>query len=91
MEFVLFVWFASAIVCWIIANNKARMAGGWFVLGLMLGPLTVVAVSVLPTLETDTSAATPKTHIKCPDCRELVITEAKVCKHCQCRLVPRLT
>lgn len=32
---------------------------------------------------------TPDTHVKCPDCRELIIKEAKVCKHCGCRLVPQ--
>lgn len=32
--------------------------------------------------------ATPDTHVKCPDCRELVIKDARVCKHCGCKLVP---
>jgi hypothetical protein len=31
----------------------------------------------------------PSTHVKCPDCRELVLNEARVCKHCGCRLVPQ--
>lgn len=30
----------------------------------------------------------PKTHMKCPDCRELVLKGASVCKHCGCQLVP---
>lgn len=32
--------------------------------------------------------ATPDTHVKCPDCRELVIKDARKCKHCGCKLVP---
>lgn len=32
---------------------------------------------------------TPDTHVKCPDCAELVLKEARVCKHCGCRLVPQ--
>lgn len=28
------------------------------------------------------------THRKCPDCRELVLHDARVCKHCGCRLIP---
>lgn len=32
---------------------------------------------------------TPETHVKCPDCRELVLNEARVCKHCGCKLVPQ--
>lgn len=32
---------------------------------------------------------TPETHVKCPDCAELVRREARVCKHCGCRLIPQ--
>lgn len=32
---------------------------------------------------------TPDTHVKCPDCAELVLRQAKVCKHCGCKLVPQ--
>lgn len=32
---------------------------------------------------------TPETHVKCPDCAELVRREAKVCKHCGCKLIPQ--
>jgi hypothetical protein len=34
---------------------------------------------------------TPDTHVKCPDCRELVLNEANVCKHCGCKLVPQIS
>jgi hypothetical protein len=29
---------------------------------------------------------TPSSHVRCPDCKELVLKEARVCKHCMCRL-----
>lgn len=32
---------------------------------------------------------TPDTHIRCPDCKELILKEARVCKHCGCKLVPQ--
>ena len=32
---------------------------------------------------------TADTHVKCPDCAELVKREARVCKHCGCKLVPQ--
>ena len=35
------------------------------------------------------NSPSPDTHIKCPDCKELVIKEANVCKHCGCRLIPQ--
>lgn len=34
-------------------------------------------------------APTPGTHVKCPDCRELVKKDANTCKHCGCRLIPQ--
>jgi hypothetical protein len=33
-------------------------------------------------------APSPWTHVRCPDCKELVLKQARVCKHCGCRLVP---
>jgi hypothetical protein len=29
------------------------------------------------------------THVKCPDCREFILKDARVCKHCGCRLAPQ--
>ena len=37
----------------------------------------------------DPGAPTPKTHVRCPECRELVIRDARKCKHCGCALVPQ--
>lgn len=31
----------------------------------------------------------PESHVKCPDCRELVLRDAKKCKHCGCNLIPQ--
>lgn len=31
----------------------------------------------------------PETHVKCPDCRELVLRDARKCKHCGIALVPQ--
>lgn len=31
----------------------------------------------------------PDTHVRCPDCRELVLMTARTCKHCGCKLVPQ--
>lgn len=32
---------------------------------------------------------TPDTHVRCPDCRELVRMDARKCKHCGITLVPQ--
>lgn len=33
-------------------------------------------------------SAADGTHVRCPDCAELVLTEARKCKHCGCVLKP---
>lgn len=35
------------------------------------------------------SSVTPETHVKCPDCRALIPNDAKVCQHCNCKLIPQ--
>jgi hypothetical protein len=37
-----------------------------------------------------TSMVSPRTHVYCPDCMELIRKEARVCGHCGCRLVPQM-
>ena len=36
-----------------------------------------------------TQEPNPDTHVKCPDCRELVLMDARKCKHCGCSLIPQ--
>lgn len=31
---------------------------------------------------------TPRTHVRCPDCAELIMRQARICKHCGCKLKP---
>ena len=31
----------------------------------------------------------PRTHVKCPECRELVLRDARKCKHCGTALIPQ--
>ena len=35
------------------------------------------------------TVATPETHVRCPDCRELVLRDARKCKHCGTALIPQ--
>lgn len=38
---------------------------------------------------TSVISASAGTHVKCPDCKELVLKDARKCKHCGCTLVPQ--
>ena len=74
-----------AVVTSVIAQHKGRSGFGWFMLGLIGPVIALFAVVLMPKVE---QGPTPDTHVKCPDCKELVFKEAKVCKHCGCKLAP---
>lgn len=38
---------------------------------------------------TSEGVATPETHVRCPDCRELIRRDARKCKHCGSALQPQ--
>lgn len=87
MELFMF-WVGVAIACAIVAGNKGRSGFGWFILGMLFSLMALLIVLVLPSIKDETDIPTPDTHVKCPDCAELVKREARVCKHCGCKLVP---
>lgn len=43
----------------------------------------------LDNLQERQEATSTDTQVKCPDCRELVLKDARICKHCGCALVPQ--
>jgi len=88
---ILIWWLTLSILAGWIAGSKGRNGFGVFVLSLILSPLIGLIVAlVLERIEQpDPNAPTPDTHIKCPDCAELIKREAKVCRHCGCKLVPQ--
>ena len=83
---ILLIWLLFGVVCAMAAGARGRGPGWWFLMGCLFGPFGLVAVLVMRNLK---GAPTAATHVKCPDCRELVLKEARVCKHCGCRLVPQ--
>lgn len=91
MEFAFF-WFAFSVLVAVMASKANRSAFGYFVLSIFISPLLcflLLAVLGKARDEYEQSPPSPETHVKCPDCRELVLKEAKVCKHCGCKLVPQ--
>lgn len=88
MELFVF-WILLSIIVGVAASSRGRSGFGWFLLSLFLTPvLMLILVLVLPRRGLSADAPSPDTHIKCPDCAELIKKEARVCKHCGCRLAP---
>lgn len=87
MEYVV-LWIVFALAVGIWAGKRGRGSGTWFFVAIIISP--ILSALLLWSLE-DKSAPrpTPKTHVKCPDCQELVLNEARKCKHCGCALIPQ--
>lgn len=95
MEF-LSLWFVAAIVVGVMAGVFGRSGFGWFVLAIFISPLLAgLLVLILPRIapaamrDASGEVITPKTHVRCPDCRELVRKDANKCKHCAAALRPQ--
>jgi|LakMenEpi03Aug12_release.lakeMendotaPanAssembly.Ray.scaffolds.fasta_scaffold359378_2 hypothetical protein len=85
-----FVIAALAVIAYFIAKDASERgmnAMGWGVSSFLV---CIVAVPIYLIVRKPllASTPTPETHLRCPDCRELVRKDAKICKHCHCKLVP---
>ena len=89
MEFGV-LWFVFAGLVAFLAASRGRSGFGWFLLAAVISPLlAALLLMVLKNLAVNPGEPTPATHVKCPDCRELILKDARVCKHCGCKLVPQ--
>lgn len=83
------LYFLPAIVA---AGRGHNSGGAIFLLNLLLGWTVLGWIIALVWAATGNvskhGTATPQTHVKCPDCAELVLRDARVCKHCGCKLRP---
>lgn len=84
-----FGWLFFAGIVGLIAASFNRSGFGYFVLSALLSPLLGIIVLLIAGKRQDTQAPNPSTHVKCPECRELVLKDARKCKHCGCALVPQ--
>lgn len=72
---------------WLVTVVVGYMA--MFVPGLVLHFICIILAASGKNTRADPNAPTPETHVKCPDCRELVFKDARRCKHCGIQLVPQ--
>lgn len=87
---IFLLWIGCAVVCSMVASSKGRSGFGWFILGGLFSLLALILVALLPSKKQYANgvAVSSETHVRCPDCRELVYIDARKCKHCGTALVP---
>ena len=85
-----FIWFVFAIAVGIWASNRGRSGFGWFLLAVVISPLLagILLAVTKNRAGSDTISTLPseRTHVRCPQCAEFVLPEAKKCKHCGAEL-----
>ncbi|WP_124470767.1 hypothetical protein [Burkholderia ubonensis] len=87
---VFLLWFVFSVAVALLANKRGRSGVAWFVIAVITSPLiAAIFLLVLRDVSVRFDAPTPETHVKCPDCRELVLRDARKCKHCGCTLIPQ--
>ncbi len=81
------LWLILAVVVNSYAKTKGRDDGTWFLISLVLSPLIAfIILAVLPPAVSETGDAS--LYRKCPQCAEVVRTEAKICRYCRSDLPP---
>lgn len=86
---IIFFWLMFALVVGLIASGRGRSGMGWFVLACLISPLLAgIFLLVSANLRTQAKRPSPSTHNKCPDCKELILKDARVCRYCGCKLAP---
>lgn len=76
-------WVACAAFAGHLAGEKGRCGFCWFVLGVVFGPLALIAAVGLPA-----KGPTRRTHAQCDMCHEFVLPQARKCRHCLTEFAP---
>ena len=82
MELVLIGWVLMGILAAIIANAKGRSAGGFGCLGVLLGPIGILAAMLAAPASAVAARERPDRRVACDRCAEMIQPDARVCRFC---------
>lgn len=86
IDFLITGWLMASIAVGITAHSKDKSGMGWSIISMLASPLIGALLLIVAVMPKPAAEPTPNTHVRCPDCRELVRRDASACKHCGCRL-----
>lgn len=94
MEFI-GLWVLFSVIVGAIANSNGRSGLAWFLIGLLFSPLiglvfVLIAGKSPDTVRANVQAAAPteSTHVRCSQCYELIMPQARICRHCRVERQP---
>lgn len=87
---IVVAWLGCGLFSGHLAAEKGRWGFWWFLMGILFGPIALIAAAGLPDKNLMRFQPSPKTHVTCPECAEFAHKTAKVCGHCGCKLIPEL-
>lgn len=82
---IYFFWFAFSILAGVIASSKGRSGFGFFLLSVFLSPLIGIICALIAQKNEPQKHELKKKRYYCPDCKETIMKDALVCKHCGLR------
>ena len=81
-KYIFLLGIPSVIIGARLARQRGRSTLRWAIICFFINIFGLILLWLLP------SEPTPETHVLCPDCREFVQKDARVCKSCGCKLIP---
>jgi hypothetical protein len=88
-----FFYLVFCVAVGLLASSRGRSGTLWFILSLLISPvLALIILLVMRNLKKPNfeDPPDPQTHVKCPECREFILKDARKCKHCGSVISPQI-